>query len=994
MKTKFTAMLSFMLIFLVCACIPEKFKTNEVYHGFKLVEKRFVKEVNAECLYFEHVKSGARLFKIAAEDANKTFAISFKTVPENDCGAAHVMEHSLLGGSKKFPVKNIFGILMTGSLNTYLDAFTGPDEICFPIASMNTKDYFNLMHVYLDAVFNPLIYDNPRIFKQEGWHYELTEKEDDIVYKGVVYNEMKGIFSSPDKELTYQINRHLFPENTYGVACGGYPSAIPNLTYEAFIDFHKTYYHPSNSYIFLYGDADLNRELEFINTNYLSEYEKSDKKITIPLQQPFAKMKEVEKTYSVAKGSSTENKTYLSLSFVAGLGTDQAQNLAFDVLADALVNHETAPVRLALQEAGISNNISAYYSENKQNVFKITAKDANPEDSKRFKEIVFETFKKVIQEGLDKTIIEGIINRMEFKLKEGNSAQKGMMYRDKASNNWRYGNNPFKGLEFEQKLIEVKKALNTNLLESLIEKHLLPNPHSLLMVLKPEPGKQQKIDAQTHKKLADFKQQLSEKEIEKLINETEELLACQKQEDSPETIATVPSLKLSDIGKEVEWYGIDEKSVAGIPMLHHNTFTNNIVYTDLYFDMRVLPQELIPYASMLSTILTQLSTENYTFSELDNALNIHTGGVYTKINTFLKDKSDNQLLPKFIIGGKATANKTDKLFELIEEFVKNVKINDKERLKTLLIRHQANIDPQNRPGGGYHPARIRVSSYYSNNGIFEEQTDGIDYYHFITQLVDNFDDNNDEIIKKIQQTASLLFVKKNLTAAVTCSNEDIPNYSKGLEKLIGTLSEEEPNYIKWEFDFKQKNEGLLSASKVQFVLKGYDFKKLGYKWNGKIRVLDQVLSGWLWNKIRVIGGAYGGYCSFSSTGDVYFSSYYDPNLKETIENYDAIPGFLEKFDADDASMTRNIIGAISDMNQLLTPLQRGERAVQYYFENTTIDQLKAEREAVLTTTVQDIRDMKKMVSDILAQDAFCVYGNEEKIKENKELFKNLVKVSK
>ncbi len=995
MRTKLTAFFSFMLILLVCACVPtEKYKTNEVYHGFKLLEKRFVKEVNANCLYFEHVKTGARLFKIDAEDENKTFAINFKTLPDNSCGTPHILEHSVLEGSKNFPVKSPFMALAKGSLNTFLNASTGSDITSYPIASMNTKDYYNLMHVYLDAVFNPRVYDDPRIFKQEGWHYELADKESDVVYKGVVYNEMKGAFSSPFRSLFYHVSKNLFPDNTYGVSSGGYPEAIPDLTYEAFIDFHKTYYHPSNSYIFLYGDADLNRELEFINANYLSNYEKSDKKIEIPLQQPFEQMKEVEETYAVSQGSSIKNQTFLNLSFVAGLGTDQAQNLAFDVLAEALVNHEAAPLRLAIQEAGLSQNIFANYREQKQNVFSITVQNTNPEDKEKFKDVVFETFKKVAREGLDKTTVEGIINRMEFNLKEGNTPDKGVRYNGIISNNWLYGNNPFKGLEFEQPLAEVKKALTTNMLESLIEKHLLPNPHSLLMVLKPEPGLQQKIDARAKKKLAEFKQQLSDEEIGQLIKETKELEAYQKEEDTPEALSTIPMLNISDISKEVEWYGIEEKNVAGLPVLHHNTFTNDIIYADLYFDMRVLPQELIPYASLLSAIMKQLNTENYTYGELDNAFNINTGGFFTYLNTFLKDRSDDQLIPKFVVSGKVTTDKIDKLFELAGELMYKLKLDDKERLKMVLTRHQAGYDAFIKQDGRSF-ARRRLASYYSNEGIFDEKTGGMDYYHFITGLVDNFDANSDEVIEKLQQTASLLFVKNNMTAAVTSSNENIPAYSKGLETLANMLSEEEPKQVEWKFDFEQKNEGLLTASKVQYVYKGYNLKKLGYEWNGKIRVLQNALSiNWLYNQIRVIGGAYGGYCVFSSNGDAYFASYRDPNLKETIENYDNSPDYLENFEADEKEMTRLIIGTISGMDQPLTPQGKGRRAIQYYFENRTIDQLKAEREEVLATTAQDIKDMKKMVSDVLAQDVLCVYGNEDKLKSNEEVFKNLVKVTK
>ena len=995
METKISLVLTFVFFALIMGCTPdEKYEVSKTYFGFKLVEKKFVQEINAECLYFSHEKSGAHLLKIAADDVNKLFNTAFKTAPENDYGTPHIMEHSVLNGSKNFPVKSPFDVLSKGSLNTFLNAMTGADITTYPVASMNNKDYFNLMHVYLDAVFNPLIYDDPRIFKQEGWHRELTDKEGEIVYKGVVYNEMKGAYSSPTRELNFQVKKQLFPDNTYGVSSGGYPGVIPKLTYEDFISFHKKYYHPSNSYILLYGNADLDRELQFIDTEYLSKYEKSDKKVEIPLQAPFNEMKILEKTYALPDGSTTENKTYLSFSFVAGKNTDRALCMAFDVLSEALVNHESAPLRLAIQEAGIGRDIRASFNESQQNVFEIIVQNANSEDKDKFKEIVLETFRKVADEGLDKSMVEGILNRMEFNLKEGNTPQKGLRCLMMSYPGWFFNNDPFLGLEFNKPLEKVKTALETDLLESTIKEYLISNSHALLMVLTPQPGLQKEINKSTKEELAAYKATLDEEGLEKLINETEELLAHQKREDSPEALATIPLLDIADISKEVEWYPVEEKLIANIPVVHYNDFTNNILYTNFHFDIRALPQDLVPYASLLSSVLGKLNTENYTFGELDNALNIHTGGFYTNTNTFLENKSDDNLLPKFVITSKATTDKADKLFELTGEIINKSDFTDIERLKTVLIRHQARVDA-NIKQNGIRYAMTRLSSYYSNDGMFGELTGGLEYYRFITDLVNKFDDHSEEIVKNLTQAASLLFTQKNLISSVTCSNEDMEFYAAGFEKLAGSLPEGEDEIAEWKFDFTNKNEGLLTASKVQYVIKGYNFKKLGYEWDGKMRVLNQVLStDWLQNQIRVIGGAYGGFCGFSPSGDVFFASYRDPNLKETLDNYDATPGFLQNFEADEKAMTRFLIGTISGMDRPLTASQKGDVAIRRYFEKTVIDDIKNERAAVLSTTEQDIKDFEKIVQDILEQDAYCVYGNEQKIKENKDLFREMVNISK
>ncbi len=994
MKIKMLRFLVVAALILVWACSPkEEFKVGETYHGFKLVEKKFVKEINAECLLFTHEKSGARLLKIANDDPNKLFNIAFKTVPENDYGTPHVLEHALLNGSKNFPVKSPFDVLMQGSLNTFLNAMTGSDITTFPVASMNNKDYFNLMHVYLDAVFNPLIYSDPRILEQEGWHYELNSKDEPITYKGVVYSEMKGAYSSPERELNYQIFKILFPDNTYGVESGGYPTEIPKLTYNYFINFHKKFYHPSNSYILLYGNADLNKELEFIDSEYLSKYNKSDEKIEIPFQKPFDKMKEAEKTYAVPAGAPTNNQTYLTLSFVAGESIDRTLCMTFDVLTQALVNHESAPLRLALQEAGIGKDVTASFDEEKQNVFQITVKNANPEDKDKFKEVVFNTLEKVSNEGFDKSMVEGIINRTEFNLKEGDNANKGLQYVMMTYQPWFFANNPFLGLEFNKPLNEVKKALDSDLLQETVKKYLISNPHALLMVFKPEPGLQAKLDTEVTNELKAYKAGLNDAQLDKLVEETKELKDYQKKEDSPEALATIPTLKLSDIDTNIEWYPVIEKKVSDISVLHYNDFTNDIVYVNLYFDMKTLPEDLIPYAQLLSSVLGKLSTENYSFGELGNQLNIYTGGFVTSASLYLKNQSDDQLMPKFIVSSKANIENSGKLFDLAAEILNKSNFKETDRLKELITRLQSRLEA-NVNSNGMNYAMTRLESYFSNSGMFYEQTGGLDYYRFVTDISKNFDTKSEQIENKLLKTAQLLFTKQNLVAGVTCTDKDYPPFSGGMEKLVTTLPENDAEMNDWKFDLKKKNEGLLAASKVQYVIQGYDFSKLGYQYSGKMQVLRQVLStDWLQNQVRVIGGAYGGYAGFSPNGNVYFASYRDPNLKGTLDIYNKTPDYLNNFEADDKAMTRFIIGTISRLDQPMTVSDKGDLAFRRHFENTTPEYKKAEREAVLTTSPDDIKSMSKLVDEILKKNEICVYGNEQKIKENKALFENLVSLT-
>lgn len=967
-----------------------EFQENQVYHGFKLVEKRFVKEVNAECLYFQHVKSGARLLKIAADDANKTFSIAFKTLPESDAGTPHIMEHSVLNGSKNFPVKSPFDVLAKGSLNTFLNAMTGGDITIYPIASMNNKDYFNLMHVYLDAVFYPLIYDDPRILKQEGWHHELMAENEPVVYKGVVYNEMKGAFSSPTRELGYQIDKHLFPDNSYGFSSGGYPAAIPSLTYEAFIDFHKTYYHPSNSYIFLYGNADLNKELEFIDREYLSNFEKSDATISIPLQKPFGNMKTVTGHYSAAEGSDTKDQTYLALNYVAGLNTDQKLGLALRILTNVLVNQESAPIRLALKEAGIGRDVRAYLDNMKQNVIQLRVQNANPEQQQEFHDIVQATLKDAVASGLDREAVDGTLNRIEFRLREGDDAQKGLSYNFQILNTWFFAEDPFAGLEYEKPLAAIKEAIDDGYLEEVIQKYLIDNPHALLMVLEPKPGREKEINEQVRNELKAFKKALSADEKKALINESNELIAYQKREDEPEALATIPLLTLQDIDPEIEWYPVEADEVSGTPLLHYDIFTNDVVYLRLYYDVRVLPGDLIPYASLLAEILGSMNTKNYTFGELDKALDLHTGGFSTFITTYLEDRSDENLIPKFLVYSRAMKTKMDKMFELTDEVITNTIYDDPERLKDVLTRHQSQLDADIKSNGlGY--ARTRMSSYFSREGMFNEMTDGVTYYKFITDLTERYDEMAPAIIKKLTETASLLFSKNNLVVSMTGSKSDVAAFKNHVTAFLASQPEQDVQLQSWEFDAVQKNEALMAASKVQYVLQGYDYKKLGFEWNGKMRVMNQIVSrDWLTNQIRVIGGAYGGFSSFSPNGLAYFGSYRDPNLNETLENFDGTAGYVKEFQADSTDMTRYIIGTIARMDRPYTPSQKGNIAFRNYFENLTPEALQKERDEVLSTTPEDIRNMENLISAILEKDTYCVYGNEGKIKENKNLFNAMV----
>jgi Zn-dependent M16 (insulinase) family peptidase len=991
----FICALAVMMVFGSFILEAEEMETGKVYHGFKLIKQKKIKEMDAVGLLFLHQKSGAHFLKIEADDDNKTFCISFKTPPESDTGLPHIMEHCVLNGSKNFPVKSPFDILAKGSLNTFLNAFTANDRTMYPVSSRNDKDFFNLMHVYLDAVLMPLIYNEPKIFQQEGWHYEMDKAEGDILYNGIVYNEMKGSFSSPERELEFQVFRHLFPDNAYRFSSGGYPEAIPRLTYEQFLSFHRRYYHPSNSYIFIYGDGRLDDELKFIDEAYLSKFNQIKVDSFIPLQKPFKAMKEIVSEYAIPSEGNLDNQTFLSLSFVAGQGIQRDLVMALEVLSEVLVNLPSAPIRRTLVEAGIGKDVSATVEDFKQNVFTVTVRNANISDRDKFRDIIFDSLKKLVKNGLDKRVVEGVINRIEFNLREGSQTSripKAILDNFRALTGWMFADDPFLSLEYEAPLNTVKTALTSDYLEKVIDRYLVNNPHCLLVVLKPRKGLEEEKSAKIKQELAEYKAKQSPEQLEKLVEDTRLLKEYQKTLDSPEALNTIPLLTLQDVNPKAEKLEVTEGEAAGIKVLSFPVFTNKIIYLRLMFDLSVIPQELIPYMALLSDVFAELNTENYSYGDLDTELNIHTGGVNSQVNVYLENSNDREFMPKFVVDAKVMAPKIEKLMELEGEILKNSKYRDIDRIKEVITRLHSRLEAMVK-NNGLNVAVTRHQSYFSPSGKFQELTGGLCYYNFVTDIVKNFDQKADTVMANLDKVASLLFDRNNLLVGITCSKEDYPLFQKSFPRLLEFLSNRPGKTGKYVFEFEQKNEGLTSASKVQYVIEGYNFKDLGYDYSGKMQVLNQILSrDYLYNTIRVMGGAYGGFASISRNGYFWFGSYRDPNLEKTLDNYAKAVDYIKHFKADEREMTRYIIGTVSRIDRPYLPFEKGRIAQSRYLEKTPFEDIQRERDEILKITPEDIQEMWKLIADILAKNVICVYGNEKTLEDSKQLFTRLVKV--
>ena len=975
-----------------------KFTIGSTYHGFKLTQEKNIEELNSMTRLFEHEKSGARLLYLENDDDNKVFSIGFRTPPKSSNGLPHILEHSVLCGSRKFPTKEPFVELIKGSLNTFLNAMTFSDKTIYPLASKNEKDFLNLMDVYLDAVFYPNIYSQPEILMQEGWHYELENKEDKLTYKGVVYNEMKGAFSSPEGTLMRKIQESLFPDTAYGVESGGDPEFIPDLTQEEFIEFHKKYYHPSNSYIFLYGDGNIDKQLQFISEEYLNGFDRISVDSAIELQKPFSSMEEVKIEYPISSDDEEKDKTFLSMNFVTGDNISKPElHLAFEILEYLLLESAAAPLKKALVEAELGKDVFGSFDNSiLQPVFSIVVKNSNESEKERFKEVVFETLKNLVKDGIDKKLIEACINITEFKLREADLGgfPKGLFYYITSMDSWLYDKDPTMHFEYEGYLSKIKAALTTNYFEELIEQYLINNTHSSFVILNGKKGLTEQKSKALEEKLAKHKASLSEKEIETIIQGAKDLKERQMTPDAVEVLETIPLLELSDIEAKVEHLPLKERDENGVKVLSHDIFTNKIAYINILFDAKKVDIQLLPYITLLSAVLGRVSTEHTNYSDLSNEININTGGIHFTTEVYGENENFKKYSPKLIVRTKALIPKLPKLFDIMVEIINTTKFDEKKRLKEIIqqLKSRQEMKIVDR---GHISAAGRLTSYFSQASAYIEKTTGISFYKFIDEIERDFDNKADEIIGNLNKVAKLIFNKNNLLVSVTGEEDIYTAFVAELPKIINVLEKENLPDAEYNFELNKNDEGLLTSSDVQYVAKGYNFIEQGYSYSGKMLVLKTIASlDYLWNRVRVQGGAYGAFANLTRSGNIVFVSYRDPNLVETLKAYDGICDYIENFEASEREMTKYIIGTISELDSPLTPSMKGERATAYYIRGISEEQRQAEREEVLSTKPEDIKSFKSLLSDVIKEDCYCVLGNETKLKDNKDIFTNLVNVFK
>lgn len=961
--------------------------------AYEVLQQENLSDIHSEGWLLRHKKTGARVMLIENDDENKVFNIAFRTPPKNSTGVPHILEHSVLCGSKEFPLKDPFVELVKGSLNTFLNAMTYPDKTCYPVASCNDQDFQNLMHVYLDAVFYPNIYKKEEIFRQEGWSYQLEKPEGPLKYNGVVYNEMKGAFSSPDEVLEREIMNTLFPDNAYGNESGGNPANIPELSYEEFLDFHRKYYHPSNCFIYLYGNMDMEEKLEFLDKHYLSGFDALEVDSSIKEQPAFDKCKDVVMPYPVSENEGEEDNTYLSYNMVAGNAVDAQMCMAFEVLDYALLSAPGAPLKKALLDAKIGKDVYGSFDDGiLQPYFTIIAKGSNADKKEEFVSIIRKVLTDIAENGIDKKAVEAGINYFEFRYREADfsSYPKGLMYSLDILGDWLYDSvNPFAQVKQLEVFEKLKKALDEGYFEELIRNYLLDNPHGCVLTLVPEKGLAQKREQELEEKLENYRKSLSEEELQKMVEKTKALEEYQESEENPEALSCIPMLKRSDIQRDAGKLQNEEIKVDDSLFLYHDVCTNGIGYVDLMFKLDGLAPEKIPYLGLLKSVLGYVDTEHYTYGELFNEINVNTGGINCGVEVFDNAQVIDEYKAMFSVRGKALYPKLPFMFEMMREILETSKIEDTGRLYEIVAqvksRAQASL-----VSAGHSTAVLRGTAYSSPMAAFQDDMAGVGYYQFIEKLEKEFDSRKEETVAELKKLMCEIFRPENLMISYTGERESLEEMKQLMLNLKGRLCTAPVEKSDAKMCCEKKNEGFTTSGQVQYVAQTGNFRKKGLEYTGALDILRVALSyDYLWLNLRVKGGAYGCMSGFKRSGESYFVSYRDPHLKRTLDIYKGIPEYIRNFQADEQEMTKYIIGTISGKDVPKTPQMKGAVSKGAYFCNVTEEMLQRERDQILNATVEDMRNLAPIVEAILEADQICVVGSENSVSQAKDVLNEI-----
>ena len=963
-------------------------KIDDVIHGFRLLRSEQIAEAEGTAYTFVHEKTGAQLFFLETADDNKVFSISFRTPPVDDTGVAHIVEHSVLCGSRKYPLKEPFVELVKGSLNTFLNAMTFPDKTMYPVASRNDRDFQNLMDVYLDAVFYPAMRENPQVLMQEGWHYELENADAPLTYSGVVYNEMKGALSAPDDLLGSRIMAALYPDTTYGYESGGDPEAIPALTQEQFLAFHARYYHPSNSYIYLYGNLDIEEKLAYLDRAYLSHFDRIPVPSRIDRQAAFPACVRKDHFYPIGAEEPLAENAFLSLSWVIGDTSDMKRVMALQILDHALLRMQGAPLRQALIDAGLGRDVdSNYESDILQPFFSIVVSKSETARAEEFARVVRETLTQLADGGLNHQLVQASLNTLEFRLRESDfgSSPKGLIYGIRLMKTWLYGGAPEDYLRYEDTLAALKKGLKDGYFEQLIREAFLDNPHAALVTLAPSRTLGAERAAAQAAELAEKKAAMSADEIAEVMRSCAALKAAQEAPDTEEALRSIPILARSDIRKDAERLPLEVRDLAGTKVLFSDLETNGIVYLNFYFPMAAVAQEDLPYAYLLAEMFGAVDTTAHSYAELAMLRSLYTGGIGADIVAYTRAGEADSLMPRFKLRAKVLRENLPRLFELLTEIIGTSDFSGSKRIRELVDEEKTGMELSLQRAANQVVAS-RIAAYLTPAGAYAE-VGGLPFHDFLSAFKENFDADHAKMQAAFARILPQIFNRNDLILSVTAPASMYDETAAQLAAFRDTLSAAVFPSASYTWNIRARNEGLTTQSRVQYVAKGANFLKLGYRYTGTMRVLETLLRyDYFWTRIRVQGGAYGAMTQFNRNGFMVFSSYRDPNLAETLDVLDETADYVRTFDVSDREMDKFIIGTMSGVDAPMTPQMKGDIAATFHLRGITQEDRQRARDEILTAQQADIRALAPLIADAMQANVRCVLGGEEKIRENAALF--------
>jgi presequence protease len=948
-------------------------------HGFELLHERNIRELNTTARVYRHVKSGAELLSLINEDENKVFGITFRTPPSDSTGVAHILEHSVLCGSRKYPVKEPFVELLKGSLKTFLNAMTYPDKTTYPVASQNVQDFYNLIDVYLDAVFYPRL--TPQVLQQEGWHLDLESPDRPMVYKGVVYNEMKGAYSSADRVLAESTQQALFPDNTYGLDSGGHPVRIPDLSFEQFLAFHRKYYHPSNARITFYGDDNPEERLRILNA-YLEGFERAEIDSGVPLQPSFREPKRLVQGFAAGATEAAAPKGMLTVSWLLRESTEIEFNLAFNILEYILLGMPASPLRKALIESGLGEDLAGagLEGELRQMYFSTGMKGIDVNNADRIEKLVLDTLTSLAENGIDPHTVEAALNTIEFRLRENHSGgyPRGLLLMLRALTTWLYDGDPLALLAFEVPLeiIKARAADNPAYFQEFIRRYLLDNPHRVTLILEPDLTLAERREAEENLRLQGIRQAMNPEQLEEVIKLTRELKELQEAPDPPEALATIPTLQLDDLEKINKTIPLDQYDHGGTPLLHHDLFTNDIVYLDLGFDVHRLDQALLPYVPLFGRALVEMGTRAEDYVSFTQRISRKTGGIQPKVySSLVKDSSQSSVY--LFLRGKVMSSQSGELFGILQDVLGGVRLDDRERFRQMVLeqkaRHEQGLVP-----AGHQMVGMRLRAHFNEADWAAEQMGGVSYLFFLRELARAVDENWPRVLATLERTRDALVNRAAMIVNATVDGNGWTQLEPQIQGLVNALPPGAATRSVWTPQPLPEHEALMAPTQVNFVGKAANIYDLGYSLHGSALVITRYLrASYLWDRVRVQGGAYGAFCQFSHlTGVLTLVSYRDPNLLETLDVFDACSNFLADTELSAEELSKAIIGTIGDLDSYMLPDAKGFASMARKLSGNTEEIRQRLRDDVLGTTAADFKAFAEVLAAVRDHGLVAMLGSE------------------